>query len=136
MNPCFLGIIGFRFALIAAVAAITWLATTSAPAVVEIPVWDKAQHALAFMVLAFLIDYARPTLEGTFSRANKVKWGLLIAYGVGLELLQWQLGDRVPEAYDVIADVAGIGVYCTVRPILGAIGPLAALNRFGSETTL
>ena len=52
--------------------------------------WDKAQHALAFVVLTgwalLLLPYA----------AMHVALGML-AYGAGLELAQWAVGWRLPN---------------------------------------
>ena len=65
--------------------------------------WDKAQHALAFVVLTgwalLLLPYA----------AMHVALGML-AYGAGLELAQWAVGWRFAEWADLAADAVGVVV--------------------------
>ena len=65
--------------------------------------WDKAQHALACLVLtgwAFLLWPAR---------AWRVAAGML-AYGAGIELAQWTVGWRFAEWADLAADAVGVAL--------------------------
>ena len=65
--------------------------------------WDKAQHALAFLVLtgwAFLLWPAR---------AWRVAAGML-AYGAGIELTQLAVGWRFAEWADLAADAVGVAL--------------------------
>lgn len=63
--------------------------------------WDKANHALAFAVLAVLGLAAYP------ARAARVLLGLL-AFGALIELLQSLTGYRTAEWLDLVADAAGL----------------------------
>jgi len=63
--------------------------------------WDKAQHALAFVVLSLLGFAAFP------ERVRRVALGMVL-YGVAIELAQLALGWRLGEWQDVMADSAGI----------------------------
>ncbi len=63
--------------------------------------WDKAQHALAFMVLTV----------GALLLWPEVGVGVamgMVAYGVGLELAQWAVGWRFAELTDLVADAVGV----------------------------
>ena len=64
--------------------------------------WDKAQHAIAFAVLAVLAVLAYPEV-------SKLRIGLLmIGQGVLIELLQYYGGYRFGDWQDAVAD--GVGV--------------------------
>jgi VanZ family protein len=70
--------------------------------------WDKAQHALAFAVLAVLARLGWP-------RVPAWRWCLaLVVYGVLIELAQAATGWRHGSVADALADavgvVAGLGV--------------------------
>ena len=63
--------------------------------------WDKANHAIAFALLAVLGFAAYP------ARTAGVLLGLL-AYGALIELLQGLTAYRSAEALDVVADGVGL----------------------------
>jgi hypothetical protein len=63
--------------------------------------WDKAQHALAFVVLT---SGALLLWPGTSVR---VVIGM-IAYGASIELAQWAVGWRFAEWADLAADTVGV----------------------------
>lgn len=63
--------------------------------------WDKANHALAFAVLAVLGLLAHP------ARTARVLLGLL-AFGAAIEVLQSLTGYRTAEWLDWVADAAGL----------------------------
>lgn len=63
--------------------------------------WDKANHALAFGVMALLGALAYP------ARLGRILLGLL-AYGVLIEVLQGFTGYRDKDWHDVIADGVGL----------------------------
>ena len=65
--------------------------------------WDKANHALAFAVLAWLGCSAWP------GRTTRVLCGLL-AFGVLIEGLQSLTPYRVAEWADLLADVLGLAL--------------------------
>lgn len=63
--------------------------------------WDKAQHALAFMVLTgwALLLWPYAPMRVALS---------MMAYGAGLELAQWAVGWRFAEWADLAADAVGV----------------------------
>ena len=65
--------------------------------------WDKAQHALAFAVLAALGQFAY------LSKRRLVLVGLT-AYGALIEIAQHATGWRYGEVSDWVADLVGIGL--------------------------
>ena len=65
--------------------------------------WDKAQHALAFLVLTGWALLLWP------HAAMRVALGML-AYGAGLELAQWAVGWRFAEWADLAANAVGVVV--------------------------
>ena len=65
--------------------------------------WDKAQHAMAFVVLTGWALLLWPRA------AVLVSLGML-AYGAGLELTQWAVGWRFAEWADLAADAVGVFV--------------------------
>ena len=65
--------------------------------------WDKAQHALAFAVLAALGQFAY------MSKRRLVLVGLT-AYGALIEIAQHATGWRYGEVSDWVADLVGIGL--------------------------
>lgn len=67
-------------------------------------VWDKAQHALAFILLAVL------ALLGWSTRHQTRIVLALLAFGVMIELAQASLGWRYGEVADVVADAVGIAI--------------------------
>ena len=77
--------------------------------------WDKANHALAFAVLAVLGLAAYP------ARAARVLPGLL-AFGAAIELLQSLTGYRTAEWFDLLADAAGLLIGWQLARWLGAGG--------------
>jgi len=76
--------------------------------------WDKANHAMAFAVLAMLGCSAFP------ERKAPVLLGLL-AYGGLIELLQSLTGYRTAETLDVVADGVGLLVGWTFTRLLWRI---------------
>jgi len=95
----------FRTATLACAIAIAWLAFRPADEVEAGLPWDKANHALAFLVLTFLTGRGWPDL----SPARLVL--IMLAAGVGIELIQGlpQVG-RDADIRDVVADAAGIAI--------------------------
>ena len=83
--------------------------------------WDKAQHALAFAVLAVLACLGWP-------RVPAWRWCLaLVAYGVLIELAQAATSWRHGSVADALADAVGVLVG------LG-VGALWGLGRRGSSS--
>ena len=65
--------------------------------------WDKAQHALAFVVLTGWALLLWP------SHALRVVL-VMLAYGAGIEGAQWAVGWRFAEWADLAADAVGVSV--------------------------
>ena len=63
--------------------------------------WDKAQHALAFVVLTGWALLLWP------SSVSRVVPGMLV-YGGAIELAQWAVGWRFAEWSDLAADAVGV----------------------------
>jgi VanZ family protein len=84
---------------------INFLALSPAPYLPALEIfnwWDKAQHAIAFAVLAVLAVLAYPEV-------SKMRIAsLLIGQGVLIELLQYYGGYRFGDWQDAVAD--GVGV--------------------------
>jgi VanZ family protein len=90
--------------------AIFWLSLTSSPPVVEGPLigWDKAQHALAYGVLALMAG----RFFSLWALSRTAAWGFAVVYAIGfgglLEILQAGVGTgRAGEWGDLFADAIG-----------------------------
>ncbi len=99
----------FRMCLVVALAAITFLATTSREFPIISSVSDKINHVLAFFVLAGLTDGSFPG-----KKFWKVKALLLLGYGMLIECIQYFIPCREFSLLDVAADGAGLMVYQAV----------------------
>ncbi len=100
-------IIGFRLLLGLALLVTTVLLVIPVPAVVpDVIGLDKLEHMLVFTVLAGLADYAFPARRYNFSKALP-----LLAYGIGMEFVQWALPYRSFSIMDMIADGSGLLFY-------------------------
>lgn len=122
-------IYAFRALLLICLTAITWLALTSEPLPVGYQAWDKPNHWVAFFTLAFLADYSFPG-----SRRDWIKWIILAAYGLGLEVMQLLTGFRAFEFDDLLADILGIGCYLPLRGLIQRI-PFLSLNPGSNDTS-
>lgn len=77
---------------------------------------DKLLHILAFFSLAYLLDASFPR------QAFDWRKGLfLLCYGFLIEYLQSETNHRQASAEDVLADLAGIGIYLLSTPMLKVI---------------
>jgi VanZ family protein len=95
----------YRVALALCVLAVAYLAFTPLDAP-GIGGWDKLNHALAFFVMAWLAAGGFPG-----RKAAPVRWGLLLGYGLLIELVQSQLPFRDFSLLDLLADAVGILLY-------------------------
>ena len=106
-------IIIFRIFLAVSLLLITFLATVE----LELPgitsVDDKFGHVLAFLYLAFLVDYSFPT-----SRFNLSKILPLLFYGIVIEVIQHFLPHRMFSLFDLLADGVGVVIYALLFQIL------------------
>ena len=87
--------------------------------------WDKGNHFVAFFTLALLLDYSFPYVRGILHHA---KWIVLVAYGVGIECLQWYVGYRAFEVTDMVADAIGLATWAVLAPFVDLSPRLAALR--------
>ena len=95
---------GWRAALGLALLAVAWLAFDPAPPPAADTGWDKANHVLAFAVLAWLASLA----AWPHPRHRLAVAAGLLAYGVLIEAVQSQLPARSAEWADLAADAVGI----------------------------
>jgi len=104
---------GFRLAFWVCVLLVAWLAFAplTEPAGFS---WDKANHVLAFCVMAALADGGYPGGDRELPR-----WGLLLGYGLVIELVQWQLPYREFSWFDLAANVVGVLLYIGLRAWVG-----------------
>ncbi len=106
-------IVAFRAMLLMALTVTTHLAITSEQYPVVENISDKANHVLAFYVLALLIDFSFPN-----SKFGIAKVSALLGYGLAIEFIQYFLPYRSASLFDVAADAAGLLVYWFSLPVL------------------
>ena len=102
-----------------ALLIVTWLALTpQPPQLPAVSFADKWAHMMAFETLALLADTGWP--ERGY---GPLKWGTLLAYGIGIELLQSQIPNRFFDPADALANAAGLILYgLVVLRVLRATG--------------
>ena len=106
-----------RGVLALALCAITTLSLVPVTGAIAVNVWDKAQHAGAYIVLGLLTWAAGNRANIPFTHAT---W--LFAYGIGIELVQGFLPWRSFSVLDMLANGTGIAI--------AALG-MAAVHRIG-----
>ena len=92
--------------LVLLVLAVAWLALSPAPPPQADTGWDKANHALAFAVLAAMAELA---LWPQPAR-RRLNVAALLAYGALIEVVQSRLPARSGEWSDLAADAVGIAI--------------------------
>jgi len=118
----------FRSLLMICLTAISWLALTSEPLPTGLQRWDKLNHWVAFVILAFLADYSFPRVQ-----RNWIKWICLATYGLGLEVIQLLSGFRYFETFDLLANIAGISCYLPLRRLIQRI-PILSLENINDDS--
>ncbi|MES9993452.1 MAG: VanZ family protein [Candidatus Thiodiazotropha sp.] len=103
----------FRLLLVVALIAISYLAFTPQETPVVVNINDKISHVLAFITLAFLLDFSWPQ-----SPWNLLKAIPLATYGLFIEAVQSQLPNRLFSLWDFGADILGLLIYPLLLPIL------------------
>jgi len=106
-------IIIFRITLVVSLLLITFLATMELELPEMTSIDDKLGHVLAFLYLAFLVDYSFPT-----SRFNLLKILPLLLYGIVIELIQYYIPHRMFSLLDFLADGVGVVIYALLFQIL------------------
>ncbi len=86
--------------------------------------YDKANHILAFFVLAGLADLAYP---GSSPARGWEKWVSLLAFGLFIEAVQYFLPYRQFSLLDLAAD--GIGIWLYVSGVRLAISARVGRTR-------
>lgn len=105
----------WRIALAVSIAAIIYLATTSQNFPAAASFSDKFNHLIAFMELTILARLSWPRVRMLTSA------GLLLGFGLLIELLQAPLPYRQFSIFDLLADGIGIALGLAVSPWLQAL---------------
>jgi VanZ family protein len=97
-------------------AAIVWLSLTPSPPEVDIAQSDKLGHFAGYGLLMFWFAQLYPKTK------SRIAYALgFVAMGVGLELLQGQLGYRTYEVFDMYANALGVLLGWTAAIVLPRI---------------
>ena len=113
MNLSRSSIIVFRFMLVLSLLLIIYLATMELAHPLMMSVNDKLGHVLAFLILAFFMDFSFPT-----SSFNLSKILPLLAYSLLIEVIQYFLPYRMFSLLDMLADGGGLVIYALSIPML------------------
>lgn len=110
---------GPRLLFAVALLCASWLALSPQPvSLPDVPIADKWAHLAAYLVLALLLDLGWPK-----HRFGIAKWGFLLLYGLGIELLQSQIPNRFASAGDLLANAMGVALYVFAgSPLLRGLG--------------
>ncbi|BCS94444.1 hypothetical protein DSLASN_00760 [Desulfoluna limicola] len=92
-----------RTILIISLVGITTLSLVPVTGSLAVNIWDKAQHAGAYLYLTLLVWAASEPRRLTIRHA-----ALLMAYGIGIEGLQAGLPWRSFSIMDMVANATGI----------------------------
>ena len=111
VSPC--NAAGARLALGLALLIITGMALTPAPGEIQLSVNDKLGHAMAFLLLAFLTHASWPEIKFNWRQVSA-----LLGYGLALEFTQYFIPNRYFSLLDIAADLAGIGLYMLLIPLI------------------
>lgn len=74
-------------------------------------VWDKLQHASAYILLSFLLQRSFPD-KAALSTAHLAQMFFLLGYGIIIEYVQGLTPYREASLSDIVANAVGIGCYC------------------------
>lgn len=112
----------WRSAFVVALGTVTWLSLAPADRLPPIGLWDKLSHAIAFAALAALIHAGWPRTP------QPALWGVLVGYGLVLEILQLLSPGRTFSWLDLLADAAGVAAYAAATRLTSARRPLGRAN--------
>ena len=113
MNHAFLRRVpAFRAGLAATLLVVSYLAFTPLQHETTQLVSDKLNHLAAFLVLAGLLDFSFPREEFGGAKA-----GVLLGYGLFIEVVQYFLPFRQFSLLDLAADALGIAAFALLRPL-------------------
>lgn len=111
----------FRLAAVAAALIVGWFAFRPAMEVEGGLPWDKANHALAFLVLTVLTGLGWPRLSRLWLTGLMLIAGGLVELVQGLEVI-----GRDADLLDVVADGVGILAGLAILRVQGIRGSRAA----------
>ena len=114
ISPC--NTVGARLVLVLALLMITSMALTPTPGEVQQSVNDKLGHALAFLLLAFLVHTSWPRIQFGWRQ-----FSALLGYGLALEVAQHFIPNRYFSLLDLLADLAGIALYILMIPLVRVV---------------
>jgi len=83
---------------------------------IDIALWDKAKHAIAYALLALLVAWARPASVRTFGAAGAT-WCAIALFAAADEFTQ-PLVERSMEGFDWIADSLGAAAGLLVAALI------------------
>jgi glycopeptide antibiotics resistance protein len=105
---------GFRACTLVFAAIVAWFAFRPTAEVDAGLPWDKANHALAFMVLTVLAGLGWPRLSAAFLVL------IMVVAGVGIELVQGlSMIGRDADVLDVVADTFGTLIGLLIIAVVG-----------------
>ncbi|QIK37808.1 VanZ family protein [Caldichromatium japonicum] len=99
----------YRLVLVVCVLVVLYLALTPMKTTPGLG-YDKANHVLAFWVMAWLAEGGWPGREQAWRR-----YGWLICYAAFIELLQYELPQREASWFDLLADLLGLALYPALK---------------------
>jgi VanZ family protein len=100
---------------LAACAVIVWLSVAPTTAIPSVNMWDKLEHAGAYVGLALIGAWAFR------SRSWRLALGLF-ALGVGVEIAQATMGwGRQGDVLDAVANSVGIGLGLLAARVIGEL---------------
>lgn len=100
----------FRCSFIIAVAIITFMSLIDLTDLPIPSIWDKLEHASAFILLSYLLDQSFPQYHHR-RMFRMTQMTFLLGYGIGIEWLQSFTPTREPSFLDIVADTVGIFIY-------------------------
>jgi VanZ family protein len=112
-----------RVLLVMALLVISYFAFTPLETPVVTQLNDKLSHVLAFVVLAFLVDFSWPQTSW-----NPLKYIPLFGYGLFIEIVQAAIPNRIFSTWDMAADLLGLLIYTLLLPLLLRIPFFKALR--------
>ena len=113
MRPSDTAIVILRITLAGSLLGIIALATAELTHPLLTSVNDKLSHIVAFVYLAYLLDFSFPD-----SRFDMLKVFLLLVYGLLIEVIQYFLPYRTFSFLDLLADGVGVALYVLIIPVL------------------
>jgi hypothetical protein len=99
----------YRVGLILCLMATLYLALTPVQSSFGLG-YDKANHLMAFLVMAWMADGGWPGRERAWKR-----FGWLLCYAIFLESLQHELPYRDFSWFDLLADLLGLALYSGLK---------------------